>query len=442
MYYRVISLKQHTTVPKVSGYYIMEYKITADEGQEIYGTAKVYYRVDKYLVCTEDSNDFKYFGPCDMRYFVDSIWERRTYFSRINPTKTVLWENEIEAIKEYVINGIKESHGCTIVEDFGLLLHNGNYEIPLTWRWIRSEFFTSPILKNMLRKNLGLYSIKDFHNITPVEEDTGYSFTNDGTFTFTCPVCTNEKSPAGFLKMPRPFYENNRPFISGFLRNSYKGKFLINDPNYKIPSISGIVSYMSFFPDLVFTERVMNKLAKWSNYHSSFCYRDYYAMFKEMYPDAEPMHILDVKDGEQIKDLHDKLMSVYVVNKDKIKAESYLRVKNTFPKYEFSDENFTIFYPEKIDDIAQEGTNLHHCVGSYINRIISRKNIILFLRKNDALDESFVTVDIIPKEDKYEIEQAHGKHNCMISTIPGVPEFINKWAKKFNIVINNLNKVC
>ena len=165
-------------------------------------------------------------------------------------------------------------------------------------------------------------------------------------------------------------------------------------------------------------------------------------MFKDLYPNIEPVSIYDIKTSEQIKHLHDQINDIYKINESKLFSESYLKVKETFPKYEFSDEEFTIFYPEKPEDIVREGSELHHCVGSYIKRIIRGNNIILFLRKNEELDKSLVTVDIIPINDGlFEIEQAHGKCNCCISEIPGVTEFIKKWANKFNIKINNLNKV-
>lgn len=440
MKYAIKSLKRHTVVPRVSGYYILKYQVV-DNGEFLQsGVAKIYYRVNKYLICTEDSNNFKYFGPCDMSIFSSSMYQRYTYFSRISIRKTTLWENEIAAIKEYVLNGVTESNGCTI-NDQTLILTNGKYEIPLGWCDYNLK---DPAILNMRKRHVTLSFIKDFHNITPVEEDLGRDFKNDGIIKFTCPICTNEKSPAGYLKMPKVFYKNNREKIYRFLSTNDRPKvsLLISDPNYILPEAYVYARLGEIFPNLVLTEKHLTKLCKVSNYSVTYMYCDYYTMFKDMYPNTEPVSIFDVKDTEQIYTLHNSLVDIYKVNKDKIVLEKYLKVKETFPKYEFSDENFTIFYPKTVEDIAIEGSNLHHCVGSYINKINSERNIILFLRKNGELDKSFVTVDIIPTKGGFEIEQAHGKYNCKINEIPGVSEFIEKWAEKFNIVINNLNKIC
>ena len=440
-------LKRHTIVPKKSGYYILEYegyhRLYANCENEqlirVVGTAKVYYRVNELLFCTEDSNNFKYFNQ--LLFGVNYYLEQRTYFSKIDIMKSVLLENEMAAIREYVVNGISESNGCTIINDKGaVVLINGKVEIPLTWKSINYNF-KNPILVKLRKNGYSFSYIKDFHHITPMEEEFGRDFKNLGTFNFNCPVCTNENSPAGYLKMPRVFYNNNKEEIYNIIRYNWNTHFLINDPNYILPSNSIYTSYRRCFPETVFTEKLINKLNNFSHYEI-LIYGDYYNMFKDLYPNIEPVSIYDIKTSEQIKHLHDQINDIYKINESKLFSESYLKVKETFPKYEFSDEEFTIFYPEKPEDIVREGSELHHCVGSYIKRIIRGNNIILFLRKNEELDKSLVTVDIIPINDGlFEIEQAHGKCNCRISEIPGVTEFIKKWANKFNIKINNLNKV-
>ena len=440
-------LKQHTTVPKKSGYYILEYegyhRLYANCENEqlirVVGTAKVYYRVNELLFCTEDSNNFKYFNQ--LLFGVNYYLERHTYFSKIDIMKSVLLENEMAAIREYVVNGISESNGCTIISDKGaVVLINGKVEIPLTWKSINYNF-KNPILTKLHKKGYSLSYIKDFHHITPMEEEFGVDFKNLGIFNFNCPVCTNENSPAGYLKMPRVFYNNNKEKIYNIIRHNWNTHFLINDPNYILPSNSIYRSHRRCFPETVFTEKLINKLNNFTHY-DILIYGDYYYMFKDLYPNIEPVSIYDIKTSEQIKHLHDQINDIYKINESKLFSESYLKVKETFPKYEFSDEEFTIFYPEKPEDIVREGSELHHCVGSYIKRIIRGNNIILFLRKNEELDKSLVTVDIIPINDGlFEIEQAHGKCNCCISEIPGVTEFIKKWVNKFNIKINNLNKV-
>ena len=49
--------------------------------------------------------------------------------------------------------------------------------------------------------------------------------------------------------------------------------------------------------------------------------------------------------------------------------------------------------PEDSSELIDEGISLHHCVGSYVDKVNSGKTSILFLRRADAPSESLITIE-------------------------------------------------
>lgn len=60
-------------------------------------------------------------------------------------------------------------------------------------------------------------------------------------------------------------------------------------------------------------------------------------------------------------------------------------------------------------ELLQEGNALHHCVGGYVERYAGGHTIICFLRRSDAPDTPWRTIEISPKTGK--IIQDRGDHN-------------------------------
>ena len=88
-------------------------------------------------------------------------------------------------------------------------------------------------------------------------------------------------------------------------------------------------------------------------------------------------------------------------------------------------ETYLFIVPTCIKDIIQEGSDLHHCVGSYSDRIIEGKSRIVFMRLKNSPKESLITIDI--SKDKKLIEAA-GMGNCELDEIQ--EKALNKWLKE------------
>ena len=100
---------------------------------------------------------------------------------------------------------------------------------------------------------------------------------------------------------------------------------------------------------------------------------------------------------------------------------------------EYEDGKYMIVYPKDTTEIKLEGSNLSHCVASYIKDVIDGKTRILFLRKKENPDESLVTIEIKGSD----IIQARGYLNR--DPIDAEKEFLLKYVKKMGLNYTELN---
>ncbi len=91
-------------------------------------------------------------------------------------------------------------------------------------------------------------------------------------------------------------------------------------------------------------------------------------------------------------------------------------------KYEYQDETYCIIAPTSPEDLIREGDSMHNCVGGYISRVANGKTDVVFLRRSESPDKSFVTMEIREGE----IVQARAEKNC--DPADAVKAFIAKYA--------------
>lgn len=82
--------------------------------------------------------------------------------------------------------------------------------------------------------------------------------------------------------------------------------------------------------------------------------------------------------------------------------------------------------PSEAFDLINEGKNLCHCVGSYIERVANKESMIFFIREIDKIDKSYFTLEINPKN--FQIVQCRGLHN--ITADDKILKFVHKWQKE------------
>lgn len=62
--------------------------------------------------------------------------------------------------------------------------------------------------------------------------------------------------------------------------------------------------------------------------------------------------------------------------------------------WEFEYGDFTIVIPTTTQDIVTEGQRMHHCVGSYVNRVLENDTYICFVRKKDTPNDCYITCQV------------------------------------------------
>lgn len=116
--------------------------------------------------------------------------------------------------------------------------------------------------------------------------------------------------------------------------------------------------------------------------------------------DMDPVHHLLYLEAE--------LTKVYNLYRDKAKSEAFKHSVERLKTYEFSDGQLSVVAPTQASDLTTEGAVLHHCVGSFIEAVANNKENVVFIRRNDLLNEPYYTMAISPSGN---IEQVHCVYN-------------------------------
>lgn len=159
-------------------------------------------------------------------------------------------------------------------------------------------------------------------------------------------------------------------------------------------------------------------------------YFDYIRWLEKMGYDMRNEFNLYPKD---FKKAHDDKSKEYVKFKDKQAEEDNKRFHKLLKKLrkDTSDvdamnlriEGMFIRLPAQLDELKREGEILHHCVGTYVDRVAKGETMIFFIRQESDPDKPFFTL-----EWKGRVVQCRGSHNCDMT--PEVKAFVNIFQEK------------
>lgn len=177
-------------------------------------------------------------------------------------------------------------------------------------------------------------------------------------------------------------------------------------------------------------------------------YRDYCSMRKFLIGEkidvsSFPECPLD-SSAKNIKRIHDLVIPIYnrarqIANKRSMEEKTKMYLETHYPnaqKFEYENDKYSIIACKDLSELGREGSELHHCVGSYVDSVRAGNEYILFLRKKTEPDVPFFTVDVLPNKN---VRQIHGKHNCNVP--PELMPFVKKWAKEKGLDITSINGV-
>lgn len=193
-------------------------------------------------------------------------------------------------------------------------------------------------------------------------------------------------------------------FNKGYDVSTYNAKVI--DKRNKGRELSIILGkdLYKFFKGTPFIDKAV-KYVKRVGQHN---YRDYLEACKYFKLDFNDTKVLF---PNNFKHWHD-----YYINQmetDKSKDIDCKILKQT-KKYKFlllNLEYLTFVFPTKTQDFIDEGEALHHCVGrmGYNKKMANGESLIIFIRKKEAPDTPFITMEYNPKSKK--INQLYGDHD-------------------------------
>lgn len=147
-------------------------------------------------------------------------------------------------------------------------------------------------------------------------------------------------------------------------------------------------------------------------------------------------------------------MSYYVYGVVKEKYPKYLRTQHDMIQYKYnlwmkykkdllifenskeheelaySNKDYCIMTPKSAQDLLDEAVNNNSCLASYISKIAKKETLVVFLRRKEDPEETFITIEVKDKK----IMQVEGYSNRYYFD-NSVKEFIEKWAKEKNLEI-------
>lgn len=62
--------------------------------------------------------------------------------------------------------------------------------------------------------------------------------------------------------------------------------------------------------------------------------------------------------------------------------------------WDFTFGDYTIVVPSRGQDLIDEGQNMHHCVGSYVNSVVNGSTNIVFVRHKDTPNKCYITAQV------------------------------------------------
>lgn len=167
-------------------------------------------------------------------------------------------------------------------------------------------------------------------------------------------------------------------------------------------------------------------------------YFDYVRWLSEMGYDMRNEFNLFPRD---FKKAHDERSEEYVKYQNKKKREEMKRFNKWLKKLcrETADmepmklkvAGLFIRLPKRLEELKTEGEVLHHCVGTYRDRVAKGETMIFFIRREAEPEKPFYTM-----EWKGRVVQCRGFHNCDMT--PEVKAFVEIFQEKMTKYENGL----
>lgn len=150
-------------------------------------------------------------------------------------------------------------------------------------------------------------------------------------------------------------------------------------------------------------------------------YRDYLEMCAKLNYATKDKSVLFPKN---LHAAHDRAAAQVKVRANALMRRNFkLAYQRIYDTLDYTSEGMMIVLPTSPEELAAEGRALHHCVGSYADRVANKECIIVFVRRCDKPQEPYYTAEIRDGR----VVQLRGLKNC--APTPEVQAFSDAWER-------------
>ena len=219
---------------------------------------------------------------------------------------------------------------------------------------------------------------------------------------------------------------NNPTFQELMLENTLKGR--------NAPMIDGIEKYLHYSQIKQLPKEVnLTKFQKWfiRKGERFDYYMDYLHMLEEL---DTPLNDDTVLYPENLQVAHDNAVNTLNLLKSEIEEKEYEERKKQIKVFEAEIDDLLFLAPHSLQEIVQEGSILHHCVGSqrYLEQHKQGATTIVFIRKKEEPNLPYFTLEYRNQQ----VTQIQGK--CNRQEVPEkIKQAVRQWQENLQHALSS-----
>lgn len=219
---------------------------------------------------------------------------------------------------------------------------------------------------------------------------------------------------------------NNPTFQELMLENKLKER--------NAPMIDGIEKYLHYSQIKQLPKEVnLTKFQKWfiQKGERFDYYMDYLHMLEEL---DTPLNDDTVLYPENLQVAHDNAVNTLNLLKSEIEEKEYEERKKLIKVFEAEIDDLLFLTPHSLQEIVQEGSILHHCVGSqrYLEQHKQGATTIVFIRKKEEPNLPYFTLEYRNQQ----VTQIKGKRNRQ--EVPEkIKQAVRQWQKNLQHALSS-----
>lgn len=111
--------------------------------------------------------------------------------------------------------------------------------------------------------------------------------------------------------------------------------------------------------------------------------------------------------------------------KEKLRLRAMIEAFDKLPKMRCEYDKYIFKTPESYDELKKEGRELHHCVATYIDKIIDGRTKVILMRKKDNPEKPYYTIEL-QDQDVIQVRTEYNKSDNDIASI------VKEWVKCYD----------